>query len=90
MNTYTCTICGEQITGVMVGTIGGGMAHRHCYEKQNPPRVAISVFEMARGVGDPVLAAQVLHELVPAELARDILDEYHKRLAKSWLRRCEP
>ena len=85
-----CTICGEPLSGLRIGTGNGGAAHRHCYEKEHPPRAAQSIYDMARGIGDPVLAAEVIHEMVPQDLARDIVAAFNVRLMKAWRRRCEP
>ena len=84
-----CTICGTPVTGLMVGT-GNGVAHSECYEREHPPRTACTLYQMARGCGDPVLAAEVIAELVPAELAETIVAHFNKRLMKAWLRRCSP
>jgi hypothetical protein len=84
-----CTICGAPHNGSGVGT-GNGLAHRRCYEKEHPPTPALTLHQMARGRGDPVLAAQVIAEWVPHELAAQIVDDFNARLMKQWLRRCEP
>jgi hypothetical protein len=85
-----CTICGEHLNWLRVGTGNGGAAHRHCYEKAHQPRAAQSIYDMARGIGDPVLAAEVMHEMVPNDLAREIVAAFNVRLMKAWRRRCEP
>lgn len=84
-----CTICGTPHNGSGVGT-GDGFAHSWCYEKEHPPMVAQTLYQMARGRGDPMLAAKVISEMVPSELATKIVDEFNRRLMLVWLRRCEP
>jgi hypothetical protein len=84
-----CTICGAPHNGSGVGT-GNGLAHRWCYEKEHPPTPAQNLYQMARGRGDPVLAAEVIAQWVPHELASQIVDDFNIRLMKQWLRRCEP
>ena len=83
-------MCGKPLDGMLVGLGGGACAHRHCYEREHPPRAAKTLYEMARGVGDPVLAAEVIAQWVPHELAAQIVDDFNKRLMKQWRRRCEP
>jgi hypothetical protein len=73
-----------------VGTGAGGKAHSHCYNKRHPPMTAQTIYQMARGRGDPVLAAEVIAQLVPHELASQIVDEFNRRLLLQWQRRCEP
>jgi len=51
---------------------------------------AQTIYQMARGRGDPVLAAEVIAQLVPHELASQIVDEFNRRLLLQWQRRCEP
>ena len=84
-----CEYCGEPITGVMVGA-GTGLAHRHCYERRHPPTAAQTLYQMARGRGDPVLAAEVIAAWVPHELAAQIVDDFNRKLMMAWQRRCEP
>jgi hypothetical protein len=84
-----CEMCGADLHGMWIGT-GTGAAHRHCYYKQHPPRAAQTIFEMARGVGDPMLAAQVIAEMMPPNLGCDMVSEFNRRLMKQWLRLCEP
>jgi len=84
-----CTICGNPVTGLMVGT-GNGVAHSECYEREHPPRTACTLYQVARGCGDPVLAAEIIAALVPPELAETIVEHFNKALLKQWLRRCSP
>jgi len=84
-----CEYCGQPLDGMYVGT-GTGRAHRHCYNREHPPMAAQTLYQMARGRGDPVLAAEVIAQWVPHELAAQIVDDFNKRLMKQWLRRCEP
>ena len=85
----TCPICKEPNEGGGY-SMPGGMAHRHCYMRENPPKAAQTLHQMARGCGDPVLAAEVIAQWVPHELASQIVDDFNARLMKQWLRRCEP
>ena len=84
-----CPICHDPNNGSGY-SMEGGFAHRHCYEKQNPPRVAQTLYQMARGCGDPVLAAEVIAEMIPAQLAESMVTEFNRRLVMQWQRRCEP
>lgn len=89
MENPLCTICKKPTGGSGIATGNGGLAHGSCYAKENPPRVAHSIYQVSRGCGDPVLAAEVISEMVPKELADSIVDEFNKRLMKQWLHRCE-
>ena len=60
--------------------------HRHCWERDNMPTVAGSLYEVARGHRDPVLAAQSIAELVPAA---QIVRSYNRKLLLAWQIRCE-
>ncbi len=84
-----CEYCGQPLNGMFVGT-GTGRAHSHCYNREHPPMAAQTLYQMARGRGDPVLAAEVIAQWVPHELAAQIVDDFNKRLMKQWQRRCEP
>ena len=84
-----CTICGAPHDGSGIGT-GNGLAHSWCYYKENPPKPAQTLYQMARGHADPVLAAQVISNWVPHELASQIVDDFNRQLMKQWQRRCEP
>lgn len=85
-----CAKCGDKIDGMFFGTIAGGVMHRHCYEQENPPMAAQTLYQMARGRGDPVLAAEVITAMVPADLADQIVNEFNRRLMIQWQRRCVP
>jgi hypothetical protein len=84
-----CTYCGKPHNGSGIGT-GVGLAHRWCWEKEHPPAAAQTLHQIARGRGDPVLAAEVIAQWVSHELAAQIVDDFNKRLMKTWQRRCEP
>ena len=87
----TCCLCSQKIVGSLtVGMGGARYAHSYCYEREHPPRTARTLYQVARGGGDPVLAAAVLHELIPAALADQIVDEFNRRLVKNYARRCQP
>lgn len=88
MKEEVCQICKKPIPGTMVGT-GNGLAHPHCYERQHQPLSASSLYEVARGHGDPVLAAQVIADLVPDNIAAEIVKRFNRRLFLQWERRCE-
>ena len=88
MNT-NCTICGAPHNGSGIGT-GDGLAHRWCYEREHPPRELATMYEVARGCVDPILAAEVVAEMVPYELADAIVVEFNKRMAVLHKRRCVP
>ena len=85
-----CALCGKPLDGMFVGLGGGACAHRHCYEREHPPMAAQTLYQMARGRGDPVLAAEVIAQWVPHELASQIVDDFNARMMKQWQRRCEP
>ena len=85
-----CTICGEPHNGSGVGTGNGGMAHRWCYAKEHPPQAALDLHQVARGSGDPVLAAAVIAAMVPDELGERIVAEFNAQQHKNWERRCKP
>ena len=85
-----CCYCHKRLgTGCFVLAGDGKSAHSTCYYRENPPYTACSIYQMARGRGDPVLAAEVISDMVPKELADDIVDEFNKRLMKNWLKNCE-
>ena len=86
----TCSICNTPNEGGGYKNLQGGLDHRHCHEKQHPPMTAVTVYQMARGRGDPVLAAEVIAEMVPDDLSAKIVDEFNRRLLIQWQRRCEP
>ena len=83
-----CEICHKPITGCFVGT-GTGFAHDYCYERTHQPTIAHSLYEVARGHADPVIAADVINGLVPEDLAAAIVKTYNRRLLLAWQRRCE-
>lgn len=86
-----CSICGKPIDDqkLFVSDGDGGHAHGHCYERRNPPKMAATIFEAARGFGDSILAARVIKDLVPHELAEQIIAEFNRRSRAQWQRRCE-
>ena len=88
MKNPKCTLCNKEITGLQISSGNGGFAHSHCYERTHVPCPANSLYQVARGSRDPGLAAEVINELVPDELAQKIVEEYNKRMLKNWLRRC--
>ena len=83
-----CVICGAPISNSWVGT-GHGYAHSGCYTRQHPPIPATTIEQVARGIGDPVIAAEVVSQLVPEELAAKIVAEYNRRMLTLWQKRCE-
>jgi hypothetical protein len=89
MNERICEYCAEPITGVFVWT-GTGPAHAHCYAQRNPPAPAANFYVVARGHVDPVLAAEVMADLVPEPVKTQVIEEYNKRLLAAHLRRCQP
>ena len=86
-----CSICGKPIDdqNLFVSDGDGGHAHGHCHERRNPPKMAATIFEAARGFGDSILAARVIKDLVPHELAEQIIAEFNRRSRAQWQRRCE-
>lgn len=89
MSDEICSICTKPIKGCFVGMGSGKVAHHSCYEKENPPRVALTLYNLARGAGDPVLAAEVIADFVPAELGIKMVEEFNRRLMIQWRKRCE-
>lgn len=89
MSDQICSICTKPIKGCLVGMGNGKVAHHNCYEKENPPRVALTLYNLARGAGDPVLAAEVIADFVPAELGIKMVEEFNRRLMIQWRKRCE-
>jgi hypothetical protein len=87
--TKTCCACGKPINGLFMSCGGDKQIHRHCWERDNMPTVAGSLYEVARGHSDPVLAAQSIAALVPAELAAQIVRSYNRKLLLAWQSRCE-
>ena len=85
-----CMRCKKPITdGLMTGMLGG-LSHVHCALRERPPQTAQNLFEVARGVGgDPVLAAKVIADLVPEDVAAEIVRTYNRRLLLQWEKRCE-
>lgn len=84
-----CCFCGKEIGRAFIGVGDRGLAaHPHCFHKANPPRAAINLWHVARGASDPVLAAETLVDLIPADLAEQIVEEFNDRLIKLWGRRC--
>ncbi len=84
-----CTLCSTFVDGAFVGHVGG-VAHPHCFDRAYPPRVARTIYQMVRGIADPVLAAEIIWQMVPADLADKIVDEFNRQLMLGWLRRCSP
>jgi len=84
-----CSICMKPHNGSGVGN-GDGLDHRWCYERQHPPKDAETIYQVARGCGDPVLAAEVISEFVGGNLGNLIVREFNIRMRKNWTRRCEP
>lgn len=89
MKNQLCPFCNKPTEGSGIRVENEMLAHSSCYYRANPPRVAHNLYQVARGCGDPVLAADVISEIVPKELADNIVEEFNKRLMKDWLRRCE-
>ena len=87
--TKICCVCGKPITGIYLSCHGDKYIHRHCWLRENMPTVANSLYDVARGHRDPVLAAKVISDMVPAELAAQIVRTYNRSLLLDWQRRCE-
>ena len=86
-----CGLCGAPITGMFVGLGGNaGVAHRHCFEREHPPREATTIYQVGRGAADPVLAAEVIAELTPPDVAAAIVGEFNRRVRELHARRCMP
>jgi hypothetical protein len=83
----TCTICSLPLGGTVIGT-GNGNAHPRCYDRAHPPWPACTLYQVARGCSDPIIAAAVIAELVPPDVADKIVHVFNERLMKDWLRRC--
>lgn len=90
MKNEICAICNKEITGALTSYGKGAYAHCHCYEINHPPITPTSFYQVARGCGDPVLAAEVIAKMVPDELGKAIVQEFNLRLIQQWRRRCEP
>ena len=84
-----CVYCGEEVKGAIVRT-GTGVAHRHCFELQHEPGRAETLYQVARGHHDPRLAAEVIAQYVPIDLAVTIVNAYNEQLHEQWKRRCLP
>lgn len=87
--TKVCCACGKPITGLYMSCQGDKYIHRHCWERGNMPSIADSLYQVARGHRDPVLAAKIIADMVPAELAVQIVRQYNRQLLLDWQRRCE-
>ncbi len=86
----TCVLCGKPLGPLFKFTENRERVHPHCFNKRHPPEAAQTLYQMARGVGDPVLAAEVIAQWVPHELASQIVSDFNRRLMMQWQRTCEP
>ncbi len=85
-----CSICHKPLEGcTFVGTGDNTGAHTACFEREHPPTPAIKLNDIVRGA-DPILASEVICELVPADLAERIIRSFNQRLLRQWLKRCLP
>lgn len=85
-----CTICGKRIGEyrLFVADGRGGHAHGHCYERAHPPQYVKTIWEVVE-VSHARIAADVIAEMAPQELAEAIVAEVNRRIHAQWARRCE-
>jgi len=72
----------------MVSSGIGRYAHSQCYERKHAPKSPDTFYEVARGGGDPVLAAELIVKYVPANVAAQILLGFRNRTQANHVRRC--
>jgi hypothetical protein len=82
-----CNICEEPLkSSFQCG------AHVGCYARANPPRVAKTARDLIVFADDPVIARNVLLDLIDKidAISIDIaLNSYNKRIMQLWQARCE-
>lgn len=84
-----CSLCGkENSAGVGMLNAEGGLDHSHCWEREHPPLILDSLYQVARGGCDPIIAAEVISKLVPEKVAKEIVEEYNLRVKIQWERSC--
>jgi hypothetical protein len=84
-----CHLCGDNLSGIFISLYGGGIAHPHCYHRKHPPYKPVSLYEVARGSSDTLLAAEIIADMVPPKLAQKIVERYNEERHAAWLRQCE-
>ena len=85
-----CSICGKPIDDqkLFVSDGDGGHAHGHCHERAHPPRYVKTIWEVVEASNARV-AADVISEMAPQELAAAIVAEVNRRTHAQWALRCE-
>ena len=72
----TCTICGKKMGCASIGT-GTGMAHPKCYYIKNPPRLALTVEDVVNGGEDPVLARELILQILTPTQKAQLVETYN-------------
>ena len=83
-----CSICGKELAGSLISTGRHSFAHPHCWHRQNPPTKAVSLYQVARNGHDPLLAAELIADIVPNDIAQQIVSKFNARIAADHERRC--
>ena len=83
-----CRECGKEIKGTpFVGTIGGGTAHKECFELANPPKATAAIDEELKQAGFMSDTDKIIKELFSTRWSGDLSDapieDMRKQLHKS-------
>ncbi len=83
-----CRICDEPLKS----SFQAG-CHVGCYARENPPRVAKTIRDLIIFADDPVIARNVLLDLiensVPLDTVNASINDYNKRIMQAWQTRCD-
>lgn len=84
-----CCACGKVIDGIYMTCCGDKHIHHHCYVRQNMPQIAVSLREVAGTLYRHALAAEVIAEIVPPDVAAEIVRTFNRRMLLEWHRDCK-
>lgn len=88
--TERCELCGEDITGGAIIGVNDGWSHARCYHDAHPPRVATDATQVISGMDAPVLARQLIADLLTPEQGRLLVDRYNRAMARRHACRIAP
>jgi len=86
-----CRHCGKSCANCyVVGSMGP--EHRHCYERNNPPKRVTTVAEVINNQYDPVLSRRLCIKYLTSfqpSFQQEFVDEFNRLVTEMHMRRCQ-